>query len=195
MALAVLSIGATGVIAMQKTALIGNVHARNLATASAIAATWIERLRVDGLRWIRTDTGQNTIAQTRWLNAVGNDHPNKVNPEGQWIRPADFPGQDVSAAADVRGRDIFNDPETAYCTHIRLTQLSDNMIRADVRVFWLRLSDAPYDPQGGTQTGWTGTIGGQPLCSPNPGYIQAVGAAVDRYHFVYLSTAVLRNDG
>ena len=38
MALAVLSIGATGVIAMQKAALIGNVRARNLTTASAIAS-------------------------------------------------------------------------------------------------------------------------------------------------------------
>jgi len=195
MALAVLSIGATGVIAMQKTTLIGNVHARNLATASAIASTWIERLRVDGLRWTVTATGQNTIAQTRWLNNVGNDYPNVVNPEGTWLRPAEYPGDDIWAAADVRGNDIDEATvplEAAYCTHIRLSQLTDNMIRAEVRVFWLRYSDAPYDPAGGS--GWSGTIGGQPLCSANPGYIAAVGAAVERYHFVYLATAVLRND-
>ena len=64
MAMAVLSIGATGVIAMQKTALLGNLRARNLATASAIASAWVERLRIDGVRWTIDGAGVNTIAAT-----------------------------------------------------------------------------------------------------------------------------------
>ena len=188
MALAVLSIGATGVIAMQKAALIGNVRARNLATASAIASTWIERLRVDALRWRVTSTGQSTIGQTTWLGVVGDDYPNQINPEDTWSRPLDDQAQDISARADVLGRDTFTDADVGYCTHIKLTQITDNTIRAEVRVFWLRYGEGA----GATQTGSLG-IG---LCDSNPAYPAQVStpAALLRYHFVYLATAILRSD-
>ncbi len=188
MALAVLSIGATGVIAMQKAALIGNVRARNLATASAIASTWIERLRVDALRWRVNAAGQSTVPQTRWLLAVKADHPNVVSPEDTWIRPQGFPAEDISAQADVLGRDTFINADAGYCTHIKLTQITQNTIRAEVRVFWLRYGDV----QGATNTGTLGAA----LCDPNPGYPAQVSTtqALLRYHFVYVTTAILRSD-
>ncbi len=191
MALAVLSIGATGVVAMQKAALLGNVRARNLATANAIASTWVERLRVDALGWVVKD-GQSTIGQTRWLVAVGDDYPNMVNPEDVWQRPTDFAGEDISAQANVIGRDTFNDNEAAFCTHIKLTQITENAIRAEVRVFWLRYGDAPYHVEGGR----SGTIGGNPLCADDGGYIAAVSGteAMYRYHFIYVATAILRSN-
>jgi len=191
MALAVLSIGATGVIAMQKAALIGNVRARNLTTANAIASTWIERLRVDGLQWVIDQNGQSTINSTRWLQAVGNDFPNAVAPENIWLRPQDFLAEDISAQADVLGRDTFNDAEAGFCTHIKLTQITENTIRAEVRVFWLR--------HGNQGVGQTGPIGGPsvPLCANNPGYVASVStaAALPRYHFVYVTTAIIRGTG
>jgi type IV pilus assembly protein PilV len=181
MAMAVLSIGATGVIAMQKATLIGNVRARDLSIASAIASAWVERLRADAQRWSLEPTGLSTIESTTYLNVVGTDFPGVAGLEGVWFVPADDVANDMSAQADVRGHDTFNAADAGFCTHLRLTQITPNTIRAEVRVFWLRARGA-------------GTVGGQPLCSTDSGYIASVDTAVDSYHFVYLSTAILRTD-
>jgi hypothetical protein len=39
-----------------------------------------------------------------------------------------------------------------------------------------------------------GTLGGVALCDNTPSYLATLGGAVERYHFVYVTTAVLRND-
>lgn len=183
MALAVLSVGATGVIAMQKTTLLGNVRARNLGTANSIAAAWVERLRTDATQW--TDSGGlPNVGNTRWLNRVGTDFPAISGGEGVWFRPDPDTAYGVFPGADVFGLDTENELDTAFCTHLRLLQLTPNMIRAEVRVFWLR-------NQGG------GTFGGRELCSADAGYVLDLSnnpEARRRYHFVYLATGILRND-
>ena len=138
MALSILSVGATGVIAMQKASLVGNVRARDLATANAIASAWMERLRVDGLRWTMLPGNLSTITQTEGLKTVGDDHPTVSGDEGKWIRPPDLGAMFMSPGADVRGMDTTTVADQGFCTHLRLTQLLPNLIRAEVRVFWLR---------------------------------------------------------
>jgi type II secretory pathway pseudopilin PulG len=181
MALSILSVGATGVIAMQKASLVGNLRARDLATANAIASAWMERLRVDGLRWTLLPGNLSTIAQTQWLSAVGNDHPTVNSPEGEWIRPAELGAWFMSPGADVRGLDTTEPADQGFCTHLRLTQLLPNLIRAEVRVFWLR-------QQGG------GTIDGANLCAVDPAALEGSDADV-RYHFVHLVSGITRHDG
>ena len=184
MALSVLSIGATGVIAMQKTTLIGNVNARNLATANAIATGWIERLRVDGLRWSQQPNGLSTISSTAWLSAVNDgDYPTVSSPEGTWFVPTANGLAGVEVGADVRGMDVAAAADQGFCTAIRLTQLLPNLIRAEVRVYWLRNS-------GG------GVIGGGDMCKTTGSYQDDLDTplARQRYHFVYLTSSILRND-
>jgi type IV pilus assembly protein PilV len=185
MSLAVLAVGATGVIAMQKTTVIGNVRARDLSTANGIASAWLERLRADGLRWMVQDNNNSTIAQTRWLNVVGFDFPAVAGAEGTWIRPAADAAQDLSYLADVRGDDTSNIAIAGFCTHLRLTQLTPRMIRAEVRVYWPKTHGVNTSPQTG------GTLGGVPLCDEDPAL---VGAERHRYHFVYMTTGILAND-
>lgn len=184
MALAVLSVGATGVVAMQKAALVGNVRARDLATANAIASAWMERLRMDALRWVPLDGNTSSIAQTDFLNVVGTDFPTINGTEGQWFVPPPLGAMWLSPGADVRGMDTTVASEQGFCTHLRLTQVLPNLIRAEVRVFWLR-------NQGG------GTINGEPLCSADPGYVAALDQpnADARYHFVHLVSGLVRHDG
>ena len=188
MALAVLSIGATGVVAMQKASVVGNLRARNLATGNALASTWIERLRLDGLRWRVLTNGINTIdTETAWLREVGDDFPIIGGNEGQWIVPnVTSPAalEFTEVGADVRGMDDSLPANHGFCAHIRLTQLLPNLIRAEVRVFWLRQQGGGIDSSG-TQ-----------LCDSTPAYVQALDLDTvrSRYHFVYMTTAILRND-
>jgi type IV pilus assembly protein PilV len=187
MALAVLSIGATGVIAMQKASLIGNMRARNLATANAIAMGWLDRLRMDGLRWRLLQNGLDTVgSDTAWLNVVGTDFPAIVGQEGQWFVPTPVVNNAlpfVEVGSDVRGHDDPNPANHGFCTAIKVTQLLPNMIRAEVRVYWLR-------HQG------RGVSGGGALCQIGAGYQTLLNAplADESYHFVHLTSAILRND-
>jgi len=186
MALSVLAVGTTGVIAMQKATLVGNTQARNLATANAIAQAWIERLQVDGMGWTLSN-GNDSILGTRWLNVVGLNYPTMDGGEDVWIRPASvatgFGSFTVEPAHDVRGLDTGTAAEAGFCTHIKLVQVMPNLIRAEVRVFWLRRT-------GG------GTINGAPLCDDDAGYVAALDTAQGdaRYHFVHLVTGITRKE-
>lgn len=126
MALAILGIGAVGLAAIQKSAIIGNSSARNLVTANAVASTWVERLRTDALVWNSTGAIGNTV----WLK-------NATTGLGNWQAPLLTPGRG-SPRADIMGADLFagDTQAQAFCTHLRLTQLYPTMVRAEIRVFW-----------------------------------------------------------
>ncbi|MCC6528558.1 MAG: hypothetical protein IT373_38280 [Polyangiaceae bacterium] len=194
MALGLLTTGIVGIVAMEKTSILGNASARNLDAARTVASTWIERLRADGVAW--TDAGgMPNIGNTRWLKAVGADFPTVTPPEGVWFVPDTDPNatDGISETADVRGQDTAAPSEVAFCTHVRLTQLLPTMVRAEVRVFWLR--DSGYGKgQGTNANAESGTLNGADLCNADPAYVDAISDEVRRYHFVYVSSAILRND-
>jgi type IV pilus assembly protein PilV len=141
MSLAILGVGASGVVAMQKATLLANTSSKNLATANFIAETWMERLRVDALQWNEPAGLPTDIGDTAWLKTA------TANPN--WNPPATVLTVG-SAAADVVGADIFvTDPPpiaaSAFCTQLRLTQFDPNvlpayrkMIRVEIRVIWAR---------------------------------------------------------
>lgn len=147
-ALAVLAVGAAGVIAMQKATGIGNVNARNIATANRIAAKWAERLQVDALLW----NDVSGYSGAHWLSKA-------TLAPAKWTLPAEVPGL-ASPDADILGADIFPpDPAApAFCTHLRLLALPGSAaglatlpqpptvpaVRAEIRVFWRRSGD-PVD--------------------------------------------------
>jgi prepilin-type N-terminal cleavage/methylation domain-containing protein len=142
MSLAILGVGASGVVAVQKATLLANTSAKNLATANFIAESWMERLRVDALQWNDPAGVPDLTTDTQWLrNAT--DNP-------LWVTPATvLPAG--AADADVMGADNFpTDPgppfaASAFCTQLRLTQFNTatlptyrKLIRAEVRVIWAR---------------------------------------------------------
>jgi prepilin-type N-terminal cleavage/methylation domain-containing protein len=179
-ALTLLAIGTSGIIAMQKITAVANRDAKNLVIANQIARTWIERLRADAVQWNHPSpvSPDSDLADTKWLNNV----------TGNWFRPADaYPMG--SPSADAFGNDL---PDTKvadglFCTNIRLTWLYGTppqpppyLIRAEVRVYWLR------DGGGGV------IEAGKPICDASIDLAQ-VGAAVNRYHFVYVTSAITQN--
>jgi type IV pilus assembly protein PilV len=133
-ALTILAIGTSGIIAMQKVTAVANRDAKNLVVANQVARTWIERLRADGARWNHPSpvNPDSDLADTRWLNRV----------DGQWFRPTDDPLG--SPTADALGNDVVDAQVTrgVFCTNVRLTWLygpppgtpPPYLIRAEVRV-------------------------------------------------------------
>lgn len=180
-ALALLAVGATGVIALQKATLISNAQARNIGVANFIAKTWAERLRIDALQWNDPAEIPDLASDADWLSALGSPaYPERVVP----VAIADLGAPN----ADVLGTDVYTtnplDPEyaaPAFCTHLRFRQFEDpintgetlwpRLIRVEIRVLWER-SGSPID------------------CTALPSNIDL---RQDRYGAVYLTTGVLQN--
>jgi type IV pilus assembly protein PilV len=179
-ALTLLAIGTSGIIAMQKVTTLANRDAKNLVIANQVARTWVERLRADGVRWNHPSSLNPTsdLADTKWLDHV----------DGSWFRPTD----DVlgSPTSDAFGNDV-RDAELSrgtFCTNVRLTWLygpppavpPPYLIRTEVRVYWLR------DGGGGVLEA------NKAICDPSIDLDQ-VSSAVARYHFVYVASAIAEN--
>lgn len=159
MAIAVLGLGAAGVIAMQKATLLGNTNARNLATATIIAQGWIERLRVDAQAWNEPALTPD-LGDTKWMNTLLTAKVWTAPDELAVTAGATSVATPVgSPAADIMGADSFAGDGTApaFCTQVRLTRFTQSpstcvanalaagdsnlctlyrMIRLEVRVYW-----------------------------------------------------------
>lgn len=185
MALTVLGIGVTGIIAMQKVTSVSNQHAKNLAVATRIAEAWQEQLAADAVAWNRPAPkapGDDLASDTRWLGLVTTKADTWVQPDYDATRafgPAfDALGNPVALPADLA--------KAKYCTNIRLSWLypaaagvasppGSGLLRAEVRVFWQR---------DGASTALA-------FCAV--GSTPSVGTAVETYHFVYKASAVRQN--
>lgn len=174
MSLGVLTLGAAGVIGLQKVTLAANTNARNLTTASAIAQSWVERLRVDALQWNNPNTPD--VSDTTWLKMVSNN-PGWCAGGGQTNKGWQIASYSALAAAspeaDVLGSNVYtgDTAASAFCTHLRFTQLGPKLMRAEIRVFWERA--------------------GQPVdCTADP---TTIGSDTGRYGFVYVTTSVAQN--
>ena len=188
MALAVLGLGASGVIAAQKATLIANTNARNLVAANAVAQAWMERMRVDALAWnepggVPESHDRHDVAGERGRGGAGD--------RDGVVLPGRVAGQDAAVPAgapkaDVMGADIYNgDPSApAFCPQVRLTKFSSSsqanasplwsyyrMIRVEVRVYW---------DKTGHQLDCTAALPANPQTSG--------------YGFVYLASAVTENN-
>ncbi len=182
MALSIFAIGVSGVIAMQKVTVAANQHAKDLAIGTHIAQAWLDRLATDATKWNHPSPSYPTPdlgTDTDWLkNADGNANV--------WFRPAWIPERNFGAGFDALGNPLAeaNVDQAVYCANVRLTWLypataGNGLLRAEVRVFWLR------DGVGGTPNG-------KPVCDPgtDPNLVEVNG---DRYHFVYQATAIKQN--
>lgn len=149
MALGILAVGTTGVIALQKVALVGNTNARMADAARQVAGTWVERLKTDALQW-NDPMGLQDIADTRWLNVAGVYNPQNPPNAASWVR-APLILNWSSPMADIHGADIFdaNSLDGVFCTHLQLSQAVQKQyalggvthaiaVRAVIRVVWRR---------------------------------------------------------
>lgn len=182
LSMTLLAIGASGVIAMQRAAVQGNVDAREMDMAQSIARQWMERLKRDATLW--TPSIIPAVPPTNLSRAILVNE----NLTGTWFVPkarltAVAPQNDVeSPGFDTLGRDVtaldYTGTGLRYCTNVRLTPVTTDqtMLRAEVRVFWPRLLTASPDAK---------------FCKDAPP--ASLDSATDSFHFVYLVSAISQN--
>jgi len=149
MAIAVMAAGTVGVFSLQQAAVVGNLEARQMTTATMIARTWLERLKRDALRW---NAGSTTAAG---VNLTGTSYLAGVPAPATapvWFTPIPPALAVESYAFDHYGRDIA--PPSAqieFCAQTRLQWVYPGQtIRGDVRVWWHRHSNGS-DPNAGNR--------------------------------------------
>jgi type IV pilus assembly protein PilV len=187
MAIAVLAIGVSGIIAMQKITVASNHHSRNLALATQIARAWQDQLATDALQWNHPSPSQPNIDlnETSWLASVGATSGNGSG----WLRPTWDIARDFGPAFDALGNpiDLVGEgdiQQARFCVDLRLSWLfppvqGNGLIRSEVRVFWPR----------------SGGLVGVPLdfCDGSTNPPAQVSADTSNYHFVYLTTSIKQN--
>lgn len=171
MALALFTVAVLGIISMQKITAASNGHAKNVVIAQRIAQSWAAQLEMDATAW-RSTWG------TGWLNDANT-----------WQRPAYIQARRFGGAFDALGNPLADNGvgQARFCTHLRMAWLypttmgagGNGMLRAEIRVFWLRDDERPLDSN-------------TTMCSTVQTAAQAtdIGLAVDRYRFVYQAVGV-----
>lgn len=184
MAISVFGIGVAGIISMEKVTSVANQHAKNLAIATHIAESWLDMLATDAVQWNHPRTADATnfsdLTDTVWLQQVSAGADAAAN----WFVPAYTTGAGLNfgPAFDALGAPVNPTGGTvAFCSHLRLSWLyqptkdGNGLIRAEVRVFWLR----------------DGQQFAQNMCTP--GSLGAIQGATSTFHFVQKITAIREN--
>jgi len=141
MAMAIMTVGAVGIMALQQASTRGNQTARQTSTATEVNRVWLERFRRDALMWNNPQPGGRAMTQYLTLLPAGPGATGWFVPT-----PADV---NESYAFDWFGRDTRNfdavnvgsgNPRAAhYCTQAQLTWVvPERVARADVRTWWWR---------------------------------------------------------
>jgi type IV pilus assembly protein PilV len=134
MAVAVMTIGATGILAMQQAATRGNLEARQLTTATIVVETWLERLKREASLYWTTQVPAVASLPSRALNLR-----QAVVGVAPWFSPSPAVGSTESYAFDFWGRDTTINANQTYCAQARMQWVYvGSTMRADVRVWWHR---------------------------------------------------------
>jgi prepilin-type N-terminal cleavage/methylation domain-containing protein len=188
-AMTVMAIGAAAVMTMQKASVQGNLDARRLDVANGIARMWEERLQADAMGWTTPNASTPLSNLTSTNGGNGSQVADGIAAPGRWILPTHYatsaPGSQETYIFDILGRDLYGSELTSavYCVAIRLTPLvppttAPGLVRADVRVLWLR--GLGSNPSGGQFC-----VGGGAATSDSPD--------PDIYHALYVTTALKEN--
>lgn len=204
----IMTIGAMALIGVQQQVTRANVHARELTTATLVAQTWIERLKVDGMRW-------SAVSGIPATDLVGTDFLDNVAVAGMEgvftaipLSTANRTNDLLSDGFDFYGRDVpasnSNMTGVHFCVSYRLTWVffirtpvapalasDDRALRADVRVWWPKERKVDNASNSGTTLAvdFPG-CGNTALLEPSADGLAAPGAQFNNYHTVYLSTVI-----
>ena len=194
MALTVLALGASGVVAMQRVTLESNRYAKNLAIATRVGEAWADQLEADAARW----TLISELNHTTWLKNAG--ACSQAAAVTSWFQPDWSTDRQFGPAFDALGNPVdlsVTTPNTytQFCAHLQLAWLhcdlptgggtkGSGIIRAEVRVIWRRDDDTTASAASFQTTGQAA------LCSASDVAGVTNDIALGAYNAVYFSTAI-----
>ncbi len=184
-AMAMFTVGAAGVMGMQRISTQANVDTRRADVANQILREWVERLRRDSMTWTNPNGSPNGLDDTKWLKSsvvtdsvAGDSGVDNTT----WILPGGgVPGSSplgISPAFDSLGRELTASETAMYCVQYRPEWLvsadggASPLIRAEVRVYWSRAIDS---------SGAVTCVAGMPTGGDT------------KYHFAYAATTLRQN--
>lgn len=137
MAAGLFAVGATGVLAMQRSAISGNSRAHRIDVATSIASAWVDRMRADAALWTSPDT-KDTTKNYKSRPLLKDIVASGAAP---WITPARTTVRGENASFDINGLElpagVGGAADTELCVQYRQTWVTpDRMMRVDVRVYW-----------------------------------------------------------
>lgn len=183
MALAVMTVGVGGIMAMQKVTVASNMNAKNIAIATHVGQSFLDELTAEAHTW----TSSAGLSKTVWLKEAGEE-----GTESEWFVPAHSTTRHMGPAFDALGSVVAPDDvadEGQFCVHLRLSWLSPvtnagktgaGLLRAEARVYWKR---------EGIGLMGEGVVG--PCVTPE----EFDGAEPAAFHTIYLSTAIRQVPG
>jgi prepilin-type N-terminal cleavage/methylation domain-containing protein len=181
MALTILAIGATGIFALQTTAIRGNADAQDLTVATNVARSWIELIKSDAIQWNSAGpVPANDQADTDYLS-LADANP----PSGNWVTLVPPPGSGFAVPTPMT-RDGRFAANGLFCAQARFSApVPVNPavpavagILVTVRVWWfkgsyhLRTADANCG------------AGQEAAMTPN----------LSRFHWVYMTDLITPHD-
>lgn len=191
-AMVIMIFGVMSIVRLQAQTMRNTTRAREVGTATQLAQTAIERLKLDAHTWTAQGTlipptlgNPNVLGNTAWLQYVGTNNFTWMTfayPEATMGVAAGY-NLTAGPAADFYGRDLpdTNTTNRHYCTSMRLGWVHfGRSIRADVRVYWRR-----EQPSSGVNNVMPANC-----AEPGMGLLDPGGARASDYHFVYLSTVI-----
>ncbi len=172
MAIAVLTVGALGILSLQRAAINGNSNARQMTTATTVTRSWIERVRRDALGW--QNNAMSGVRTTEYLVSL---------PEGPgtsgWVTPPVSALTGASPASDWYGNEVATIADGRFCTNLQLTWVvPGELVRVDVRTWWPK--------RGAFDDRFAGCAVGREIAVTN----ELEAADVPSLHAVYASTTV-----
>lgn len=141
MAMAVMTIGVGGIMAMQKVTVASNMNAKNVAIATHVGQSFLDELTSEAHTW----TSSAGLSRTVWLQEVGTEGIEPV-----WFVPAYDEERQMGEAFDALGSVVAPTAvanNAHFCVHLRLSWLARvtnagktgaGLIRAEARVYWKR---------------------------------------------------------
>lgn len=142
MAIAIMTVGAVGIMSLQQAATSANIQSHHMMMANEATRVWLERLRRDGLRWGSNPTVAPSVATTEYLVSAQSV---VVGDYSAW--EALVPSNTAESwAFDYRGFDTRSTADWVYCTNVRFAwTVGQAALRTDVRTWWYRYSLSSRD--------------------------------------------------
>jgi len=183
-AMGVLTIGSSAIIAMQRVSVMGTVSSQNLVNGSSIAAgvaarigseanaTW-STVNPDGLSGTLFNQGKTNLGA--WRRA---DPSNAVKEAATGLQGQHRSGAETALPVE----------QVAYCSFFRITKLNDDTVRVDVRTMYSRQGN-PIGDECALSAPTVNAMLDSPTGTVTTGSLTHVH---DEYGVAFISTAVRR---